>query len=126
MSRHSQANLLLDNRYTRTVFLQHVIGDSTTLDARRFRALGREFQFFEGITHEAAGQQEEQGVVDYQILLGPERKNCGKKVPQCSEPGESHVEQIVLIGTKGSLARLCRQGEGNVVVAEVAQQSHLG
>ena len=75
MSRYSQANLLLHNRYTRTIFLQHVIGDSTTLDARRFRALGREFQNFEGITHEAAGQQEEQRVVDYQILLGPERKN---------------------------------------------------
>ena len=78
MSRYFQTNLLLGNWYTRTVFLQHVISDSTTLDARRFRALGREFQIFEGITHEAAGQQEEQRVVDYQILLGPEHKFIGK------------------------------------------------
>ena len=117
---------MLDNRYTRTVLLQHVIGDSTTLDARRFRALGREFQIFEGIAHEAAGQQEEQRVVDYQILLGPERKFIRKEGSSMFKPGESHIQQIVLIGTKRSLARLCRQGEGNVVVAEVAQQSHLG
>ena len=49
----------------------------------------------------------------------------GETAPQCSKPGESHIEQIVLIGTKRSLAGLCWQGKGNVVVAEVAQQSHL-
>ena len=64
-------NLLLNNRDTGLVFSKHVVGECPTLDTSCFQALGCELKTLKRVAHEPAGQQEEQGIVDDQVLLCP-------------------------------------------------------
>ena len=64
-------NLLLNNRDARLVLSKHVVGEGATLDTGCLRALRGELQSLKRVAHEPTGQQEEQGVVDNQVLLGP-------------------------------------------------------
>ena len=65
------SNLLLNNRDTGLVFSKHVVGECPTLDTGCFQALGGELEALKRVAHEPAGQQEEQGIVDDQVLLCP-------------------------------------------------------
>ena len=69
-----KSNLLLNNRNTGLVLGKHVVGERAALHTGGLGALGGELQSLEREAHEPAGQQEEQGVVDDQILLGPAKE----------------------------------------------------
>ena len=53
---------------------KHVVGERAALHTGGLGALGGELQSLERVAHEPAGQQEEQGVVDDKVLLGPTQK----------------------------------------------------
>ena len=66
-----KSNLLLHNRNARLVLGEHVVGERSALDTGCLGALRSELQSLKRVADEPAGQQEEQGVIDDQVLLRP-------------------------------------------------------